>query len=137
MSVPDGEVRVRSEVGIPVDPDGLLWTLRKYANHPAADRLVITEGGFGCQDRLVDGRIRDDIRIWSFRRHLEAVLAARAEGIAVDGYFAWSYADNIEWYLGRKPRFGLVYVDYDDDYRRIPKDSALWFQQLLTNAEGV
>ena len=137
MSVPDSEVRVRSEVGIPVDPDGLLWTLRKYAHHPAADRLVITEGGFACQDRLVDGRVRDDIRIWSYRRHLETVLAARAEGIAVDGYFAWSYADNIEWYLGRRPRFGLVYVDYDDDYRRIPKDSARWFQRLLTDAEGV
>ncbi len=137
LSVPDGEVRIRSEVGVPLDPEGLLWTLRKYADHPSADRLVITEGGFGCQDRLVDGRVRDDIRIWSYRRHLEVVLAARAEGIPVDGYFAWSYADNIEWYVGRRPRFGLVYVDYDDDYRRIPKDSARWFQSLLTADAGV
>ncbi|MBX3284709.1 MAG: family 1 glycosylhydrolase [Actinobacteria bacterium] len=137
LSVPDGEVRIRSEVGVPLDPEGLLWTLRKYARHPAADRLVITEGGFGCQDRLVDGRIRDDIRIWSYRRHLEVVAEARAEGIPVDGYFAWSYADNIEWYLGRRPRFGLVYVDYEDDYRRIPKDSARWFQALLTEGADV
>lgn len=137
LSVPDGEVRIRSEVGVPLDPEGLLWTLRKYAHHPAADRLVITEGGFGCQDRLVDGRVRDDIRIWSYRRHLEVVLEARADGIPIDGYFAWSYADNIEWYLGRRPRFGLVYVDYDDDYRRIPKDSARWFQSLLTAGADV
>ena len=76
--------------------------------------------------------MHDDVRIWRYRRDLQAVLAARAEGIPVEGYFAWSYADNIEWFLGRGARFGLVYVDYDDDYRRIPKDSARWFQKLLT-----
>ena len=137
MSVPDAEVNVRSATGIPQDADALLWTFRKYAHHPAAKRLVVTEGGFGCQDRLEGGRVRDDVRVWSYRKHLEAVLTARAEGLPVDGYFAWSYADNIEWYLGRKPRFGIVYTDYENDYRRIPKDSALWFQRLLTTAGGV
>jgi beta-glucosidase len=136
-NVPDAEVQIRSDVGIAQDADGLLWTLRKYAGHPSADRLIITEGGFGCQDRLEDGRVRDDVRIWVYRRHLEAVLAARAEGLPVDGYMAWSYADNIEWFMGRRPRFGLVYVDYDDDFRRIPKDSAHWFKRLLTDPEGV
>ena len=128
------EARVHSGVGIPQDADALLWTLRKYADHPAADRLVVTEGGFGGNDRLEPGgeRVHDDVRIWRYRRDLQAVLAAQAEGIRVDGYFAWSYADNIEWFLGRGARFGLVYVDYDDDYRRIPKDSARWFQRLLT-----
>jgi len=72
-----------------------------------------------------------------YRRNLEAVLAAKAEGINVDGYFAWSYADNVEWVLGRSPRFGIVYTDYDNDYRRIPKDSAKWFQRLLTTDAGV
>ncbi len=137
--VPDAEANVRSAVGIPQDAEGLLWTLRAYSEHPAARRLVITEGGFGGRDRLEAGgdRVRDDVRIWSYRRHLEQVLAARAEGIAVDGYFAWSYADNIEWFHGRGPRFGLVYVDYDDDFRRVPKDSARWFQRLLTEPGGV
>ena len=39
--------------------------------------------------------------------------------------------------LGRSPRFGIVYTDYDNDYRRIPKDSAKWFQRLLTTDAGV
>ncbi len=141
MSVPDAEAHVRSSVGIPQDADALLWTFRKYADHPAAKRMVVTEGGFGCNDQLGgtpdEPRVRDDIRIWSYRKHLEAVLTARSEGIAVDGYFAWSFADNIEWFLGRAPRFGLVYTDYDHDFRRIPKDSAKWFQRLLTTAAGV
>jgi len=131
------EARVRSDVGVPVDADGLLWSLRKYANHPAARRLVVTENGFGMQDRLRDGRVRDDLRIWYLREHLQAVLDARAEGIDVDGFFEWSYADNIEWFLGRKARFGLVYIDYDRDLARIPKDSYRWFQRLLTDPDGV
>jgi len=141
MKVPSAEVDVRSSIGIPQDADALLWTFRKNADHPAAKRMVVTEGGFGCNDQLGGTpdapRIRDDIRIWSYRKHLEAVLTARSEGVAVDGYFAWSFADNIEWFLGRAPRFGLVYTDYDNDYRRIPKDSAHWFRRLLTTADGV
>jgi beta-glucosidase len=136
-SLADAEVNIRSAVGLPVEPRGLLEVLRRYQDHPACRRMIITENGFGAQDRLVDGRIRDDVRIWYLRNHLEAVLAAQAEGIGVDGFFHWSYADNIEWVLGRGPRFGLVYIDYDDDYRRIPKDSADWFRRLLTEPDGV
>lgn len=131
------EANLRSSVGIPVEPQGLLELLRRYRNHPACRRMVVTESGFGMNDRLVGGRVRDDLRIWYARTHLEAVLAARREGIAVDGFFQWSYADNIEWLLGRDARFGLVYIDYDDDYRRIPKDSYRWFRQLLTDEQGV
>ncbi len=49
----------------------------------------------------------------------------------------WSYADNIEWMLGRGPRFGLLHVDYEDDLRRREKDSATWFRRLLTDPAGV
>ena len=136
-AIATAEARVLSAVGIPQDADALLWTLRKYAAHPAAKRLVITEAGFGGNDRLEDHgtRVRDDLRIWIHKRNLQAVRTARAEGIPLDGYFAWSYADNIEWIMGRGPRFGLVYVDYDDDMRRVPKDSARWFQQFLAGPD--
>lgn len=138
MTVPDAEARVSSAIGIPQDADALLWTFRKYRDHPAAKRMVVTEAGYGGQDRLEQGnRVRDDIRIWVYRRNLEAVLTAKSEGIDIDGFFAWSYADNVEWVLGRRPRFGIVYTDYDDDFRRVPKDSAKWFQRLLTTATGV
>lgn len=135
-NITTAEFRMQSAIGIPQDPDAMLWALRKYAHHPAADRLVITEGGFGGNDRLeADGSgVRDDVRVWTHRRNLQAVLTARSEGVPVDGYFAWSYADNVEWFFGRGPRFGLVYVDYEDDYRRIPKDSALWFREMLAGS---
>lgn len=130
------EADVRSAVGIPVEPDGLLEVLRRYRGHPACRRMVITESGFGMNDRLVDGRIRDDLRIWYARTHLEAVRRAVAEGIPVDGFFQWSYADNIEWVLGRGARFGLVHVDYDDDFRRRPKDSYHWYRRFLSGRTG-
>ncbi len=131
MSLRSAEANVRSATGIPVEPKGLLEILRRYRDHPACRRMVITESGFGMNDRLIDGRVRDDLRVWYARTHLEAVKQARSEGIAVDGFFQWSYADNIEWTLGREARFGLVYIDYEDNFRRYPKDSYLWFQRLL------
>lgn len=132
FSVPSAEASVRSGVGVPVDPDGLLEVLRRYRSHPACRRFVVTESGFGMNDRPGgDGRIRDDIRIWYARTHLERVLAAKREGIPVDGFFQWSWADNIEWMFGRTVRFGLVYIDYENDFRRIPKDSYYWFRGLL------
>lgn len=126
------EANVRSATAIPVEPRGLLELLRRYKDHPACRRFVLTESGFGMNDRLVDGAVHDDLRIWFARTHLDAVRTAMAEGVPVDGFFQWSYADNIEWVLGRTARFGVVYIDYEDDFRRIPKDSYRWFQQLLT-----
>lgn len=127
---------VKTGIGWVVQPSGLGNMLRRLADHPIADRLVVTENGAAFEDTLVvepDGtrRVHDSLRTWYYRTHLAEVASAIADGAPIDGYFAWSYADNIEWVLGRKPRFGLVHVDYDNDYRRTPKDSALWFQRLL------
>jgi beta-glucosidase len=136
-SLKDAEINIKSAVGLPVEPKGLLEVLRRYQDHPACKHMVITESGFGAQDRMVDGRIRDDVRIWYLRQHLDAVLQAQAEGIEVGGFFHWSYADNIEWVLGQGPRFGLFHVDYENDLARTPKDSAHWFRDLLTEKDGV
>lgn len=128
---PKGSPPVRTALGWGVNPAGLTEALRRCAAHPVADRLVVTENGAAFDDVLVDGRVHDDLRTWYYRTHLEAVLEAKRDGVPVDGYFCWSYADNIEWALGAKPRFGLLYVDYDDDLRRYPKDSARWFSRFI------
>ncbi|MEZ5257067.1 MAG: family 1 glycosylhydrolase [Ilumatobacteraceae bacterium] len=49
MTVPGAEARVSSAIGIPQDADALLWTFRKYADHPVAKRMVVTEGGLGAR----------------------------------------------------------------------------------------
>lgn len=137
---PKGFEPVKTAMGWVVRPGGLGDVLRRWADHPVADRLVVTENGAAFDDTLIverDGtrRVHDSLRTWYYRTHLAEVASAVADGVPVDGYFAWSYADNIEWVLGRRPRFGLVHVDYDADLRRTPKDSALMFRRLLAGAQ--
>jgi beta-glucosidase len=63
------------------------------------------------------------------RRHLEEVVKARAEGLPVDGYFAWSLMDNFEWSEGYTLRYGIVHVDFETQ-KRTPKDSAQFLRTL-------
>ncbi|MCL4520992.1 MAG: family 1 glycosylhydrolase, partial [Firmicutes bacterium] len=46
------------------------------------------------------------------------------------GYYLWSFMDNFEWAFGYSKRFGIVYLDYETQ-RRIPKDSAYWYRNLI------
>ena len=52
-------------------------------------------------------------------------------GVNVKGYFAWSLLDNFEWADGYTVRFGMVYVDFNDELRRYPKKSTKWFRKFL------
>ncbi len=46
----------------------------------------------------------------------------------------WSLLDNFEWIDGYSKRFGLHYVDYSDpNRRRIPKKSASWYKNYISN----
>ena len=46
------------------------------------------------------------------------------------GYFAWSLLDNFEWAEGYLRRFGLTYVDYATQQRRL-KASGIWYREFL------
>lgn len=52
-------------------------------------------------------------------------------GVRVKGYFAWSLMDNFEWASGYVIRFGVIYIDFKDNLKRIPKLSAEWFGNFL------
>ena len=60
---------------------------------------------------------------------------ARAAGAPVDGYFAWSLLDNLEWTSGYAQRFGLVWVDHATG-QRIPKDSYYWYRDVIRRGLG-
>jgi beta-glucosidase len=79
--------------------------------------------------------VNDAPRIDYVRRHLEAIAAARADGVDVRGYFCWSLMDNYEWDSGYAKRFGLVYVDYPTQ-RRILKASAHWYRDTIAALRG-
>jgi beta-glucosidase len=122
-----------TDMGWPIDPDGLTRLLtglhRDYPGMP----LVITENGAAYPDRIAaDGSIHDIDRVAYLREHLVAIRRALDAGVDVRGYYVWSLLDNFEWAWGYSKRFGIVYVDYET-LERVPKDSALWFRDVIEN----
>ena len=104
----------------------LKWIHDRYDQPP----IVITENGFACADKLVDGKVDDTDRLSYYKSYLEACHEAIEEGINLKGYFAWSLFDNFEWSSGFTVRFGINYIDYDS-LERIPKSSAQWFARII------
>lgn len=41
-----------------------------------------------------------------------------------------SHISNLEWECGYGPRFGLTYVDKEDNFKRIPKHSSKVVKQI-------
>ena len=114
-----------------IDPASLTELLLRLNREYPGLPLVITENGAAFDDTVEpSGAIHDTARIEYLREHIGAVHAAIEEGVDVRGYFVWTLLDNFEWSCGTDKRFGLVFVDYDTLERR-PKDSALWFHDVV------
>ena len=120
-----------TEMGFPVNPDGLRWLLNRLHFEYQPGKLYITENGASYSDGPDgNGRIPDERRLSYLRGHLAACHRAIECGVPLAGYFVWSLMDNFEWNRGYAQRFGIVWVDYENQ-RRIPKDSALWYRQVI------
>lgn len=106
----------------------------KYGN----PLVIITENGMDDPNNILisrDTALKDDKRIKYHNDYLTNLLASiRQDGCNVKGYFAWSLLDNWEWAAGYSSRFGLYYVDYNDNLKRYPKNSVKWFKNFLTSA---
>jgi beta-glucosidase len=128
----------RTDMGWEVYPQGLhdllVWLHTDYS----PPKMYITENGVSYSDGPgSDGRIHDERRTRYLRDHFAAARRAMDLGVPLAGYFVWSLMDNFEWAKGYKQRFGMVWVDYST-LQRIPKDSALWYRQVIaSNAVSV
>ena len=74
--------------------------------------------------------MHDADRVDYLAGHVGQLARAIDDGCDVRGYFAWSLLDNFEWAAGYSQRFGIVWVDFDDDGRRIVKDSGWWLRDV-------
>jgi beta-glucosidase len=126
-----------TDMGWEIYPEGLSELLQGLHRDYRLPPIMITENGMANPDSVDDSRVADAARIDYLRQHLEHLAQARAAGVDVRGYFAWSLLDNFEWDSGYAKRFGLVHVDYATQ-KRTPKDSYFWLQQMLeqTRKEG-
>lgn len=96
--------------------------------------VLITENGVGNYDSVgEDGKIHDQYRIEYLKGYVDWIEKAMDAGCDVRGYFVWSSMDVYSWINGYKKRYGLVYVDFDDQgLRRIPKDSYYWYKNTIS-----
>ena len=93
--------------------------------------IYITENGIGSYEKVEGGKINDDFRIDFLSQHINEMLRAKEKGVDVRGYFVWSTFDLYSWVNGYKKRYGLVYVDFDDNCKRMPKKSYFWYRDLI------
>jgi beta-glucosidase len=128
QTVPDDEL---TDMGWEVYPRGLTDLVERVHRQYGPKRVYITENGAAYSDGPdASGRVADVRRIDFLRGHLRACLHAIETGVPLAGYFVWSLMDNFEWAHGFERRFGLYWVDYKTQ-KRIPKDSAFWYHDVI------
>ena len=113
-------------------PKGIYDVLKHLAaTYPEMPVAYVTENGLGHKDPEpgADGIVADPERIDFVDAHVEQVLKARSEGVNVQGYFIWSLQDQFSWANGYNKRYGLIYIDFDNQKRYL-KQSALWYKEL-------
>ncbi len=117
--------------GWEVYPDGLREVLARVAHDYSPAQVAITENGAAYQDvGSSDGQVKDEARRAYIEGHIQACLRAVHEGVPLTGYFAWSFMDNFEWAEGFDKRFGLIYVNFASQKRRV-KASGGWYRGFL------
>jgi beta-glucosidase len=114
-----------------VYPSSIYYILKEYAAYKDVPEIIVTESGAAFEDTLIDGNIHDEERKLFIQNHIAEILKAKQEGVKVNGYFVWSFTDNFEWAEGYKPRFGLVYIDFETQQRTI-KTSGKWYSDFLS-----
>ncbi len=116
-------------------PDALYRLLTRLSRDYPTIPLYITANGVSDADSIdPTGHIRDGRRQRYLGEHLVQVGRAVQEGVALKGYYVWSFLDGFDWNNGYQKRYGLVYVDYATQERRL-KDSALWYRRFLAGEE--
>jgi len=125
-----------SEWGWAIDSDCLRLTLNELYDRYHKP-LWIVENGLGAEDTVEDGMIHDQYRIDYLRDSVKSIAdAISLDGVEVMGLTVWGWIDIISAGTGEmKKRYGLVYVDMDDEgngsLNRIRKDSFRWYQNVI------
>ena len=120
-----------------IDPGGLSLGLERVHSRYGFP-LMVTENGRGDFDALTaEDQVNDQNRIAYLESHVKACARAVHEGIPLLGYFVWSFTDVLSWLNGYQKRYGLVYVNRNEndalDLRRIKKKSYFWYQAWIKN----
>ena len=119
-----------SELGWTNFPHGFYDVLTK-AYRKYRKPVYILENG--TSDGAADDVARQKYLVQHVR---EAWLAIHQGGADVRSYFQWSLTDNLEWAEGFDARFGLIAVDYENAFKRTPRQSAKVYAEI-THENGL
>uniref|UniRef100_S0DDA4 beta-glucosidase n=1 Tax=termite gut metagenome TaxID=433724 RepID=S0DDA4_9ZZZZ len=123
--------RPRTDMNWEISPEGFYDLLKWIDSHYGQKKIIITENGAACNDWVnSDGKVEDPNRREYLKSYIAAMHRAMSEGVPVKGYYVWCFCDNFEWAHGLTRRFGMIYVDYKTQ-RRIPKESAYWYSNII------
>ncbi|PTY05507.1 beta-glucosidase [Opitutaceae bacterium EW11] len=120
----------KNDAGWEMWPQGLSYLVTQVSKLTGNLPIEITETGSVFADGPgADGAVHDKRRIAFYRDHLAELARAIQAGVNVRSYHAWSLLDNFEWNDGYTRRFGLTWVDFASQERKI-KDSGLWYGRV-------
>jgi beta-glucosidase len=118
-----------------VVPRGMRGVLNWVSNRYGNPDIYITENGVSApgENRMkIEDALEDQFRVDYYRDYIDEMSKAiKIDKVNVIGYMAWSLVDNFEWADGYEKRFGLFYVDFKNNFTRIPKKSAKWYAKLI------
>ncbi|KAL0283983.1 UNVERIFIED_CONTAM: Beta-glucosidase 18 [Sesamum angustifolium] len=109
--------------------DIVQYVKERYHNKP----MFVTENGYSSPGSEDDIYQHDVKRIHYHQSYLAYLAQAVRNGADVRGYFIWSLMDNFEWSSGYDTRFGIYRTD-PQTLNRIPKLSATWYKDFLSNS---
>ncbi|GLI73195.1 hypothetical protein PoHVEF18_001408 [Penicillium ochrochloron] len=102
----------------------LNWLSDRYGQ----PKIYVTENGTsvkGENDLPLEQALKDDFRVQYFEDYIGAMAEAYTyDKVNVRAYMAWSMMDNFEWAEGYETRFGVTFIDYQNNQKRYPKASA-------------
>lgn len=93
--------------------------------------ILISENGLGAYDKKENNQIHDPYRIHYLKQHIQATLEAQKQGVNIIGYCVWSFTDLLSWLNGYEKRYGLVYIDFENQLQRSKKDSFYWYKKVI------
>jgi len=88
-------------------PEAMYYTAR-FCHERYGLPIVITENGLSSRDWVAtDGKVHDAERIDFTRRYLRELERSIDDGVAVEGYFHWSFIDNFVARMSRVVMFPI------------------------------
>ncbi|KAL3597130.1 hypothetical protein D5086_008767, partial [Populus alba] len=119
-------------------PEGIRHLLNYVKDAYENPTIYITENGVDdVSSSSLEEALNDPIREQYYKDIFHNVLKSiNDHGVDVKGFFAWSFLDDFEWGSGYGSRFGLFYIDYENNLKRYAKNSVKWFEQFLKKDES-